>query len=824
MTSQKSSINVFAFTFWSAIKSFFYVPLIGMGILSLIIPITSYDSLSLMDSHYKSQSTPDNVVKLSDYFKYHLFGNEYDMVAADLMIRFIVIACAVILAIRMFKFITNKKTVNVYYSIGITRKNLFMSNFFAGLLMLFLMIAVPILICVFINISFIGSSAELWSAAIYLIIAFFALAFVGFGITAAVASSVGTSVECLVFSGSIIGSVTLFLISIENLMAAFVLGTPYSGGIWYMRDSSVILDFKFLNPLLFCLESTTSIGRLEREKISDGFVVTSPNYLLLFAWLAVAIGIFALGMYLFQKRKAEICGFSGMSKGLNSLLIFIIGFNAYSTIVYGFEQNKAGTGIIMGFLIGAIIYFIVYSLVSIIIKFSFKGFGKGLKVLGAHYAIIAVITLIFATGLFGYASRVPDLERVEAVTVMPVAPNSILDINDSFTVGDDVNYYYSHIKIRSFESKNDIKKIQELHKLIIKDGKIRIDNSNFEKAKDEQVSGSNFRITYILENGKKLERYYSVMTVKTLNRLLEIEETEKHDKMIMQCLTEPFTGEEDASIARVKELFQGEQTSISLISKDLSLLSTLKQSEDIRTELFSAIAKDLKEQSVEERYFPKDSILGSLMISQSYAGADGGSKTEQFYNEYYGEELNLDDLIEETEKAYVFPFMYTNGGECLIQITQDMTNTIELLRANDLLSLFEGNAEFNSAEVISSTPSLQNGLRDDIYGGSGKSQLFLASKRIEKDINANYHMIDNFINSVKVTDKKTIERFVEDGYFKYYVGVEGYFVKLKTLEKSETVVFIPQDKMPDNIAKQVADLDVIGMGEYYNFDHYYYAY
>lgn len=819
MTLQKSLNKTFRYTFFSAIKSYFYIPLIGLAILTFSIPASSLNILKSLVESYKAESTPQNVLKISDFYKYCIFRGSEMGSYADLMIRVCIVILSVILAVMLFRFVTSKKTVNVYFSLAITRKNLFMANFFAGIVMLFFVIFIPFFSTAIINASIIGSSRELWLATIYYILNYFVLALISFGISAVVISVVGTVAESIVFSGTVITFTSIFFFCMEALMNIFVWGSPYNN-FNYNSGASLNLKYQAFNPVLFGRSSASSLCELKRDDVNSKFEWIAPDYKMTIIWLLVAVAIFLFAMYLFQKRKVEISGFTGKSKVLNNIVIFVIGFSLFCLSLIIFSELMDGNkSVVFGALTGAVVFLIVFGVISLILTRSFKQLLSEMKILGLHYGILAVITVVFTFGLFGYSSRIPEIKDIKSVSITGMLPNTIVDVGESGFSGDGLNFYYVNVygldREKILLTENDFKIITDLHDYIIKDGKqVIVDNRKLPAEK--QVKGVSFEIVYTLKNGKKIERFYPTMKVPTLNKLLSLEDTDYYRNFIKSALTEDANQDDSSALKNAKGFFRGESTEFSLVPYDLSTESILKLDAEMKIELLNALSKDLLALTPEQRCKPESDAIGNLAINGTYSGNYEKWGYPENSQDVTKEEIR-EGLIEETEAAITYSLNDTLNFYSVswIQITEDMKNTINFLKANNMYSLLEGKGEFVSAQVISSIPSRKNALGRNNYYGSNESLLFNASKTpVQKD-DVQYYSVDDFKNSVKVTDKNTIRQLISDSYTFYYNG-KGYYVKLTDKDESNTILFVPAEKMPQSIASSVANLPDMDIESFYS--------
>ena len=121
MTSPKSSINPRLYTFRTALTSNFLMPLLNMAALAFCIPVMNLIRILSINNAAASPRQGETVVSLKETYRYLLMG---DAEFAPLAIL-AVVGCSVLLGVMMFRFIASKKTVNVFYSLGITRKSPF---------------------------------------------------------------------------------------------------------------------------------------------------------------------------------------------------------------------------------------------------------------------------------------------------------------------------------------------------------------------------------------------------------------------------------------------------------------------------------------------------------------------------------------------------------------------------------------------------------------------------------------------------------------------------------------------------------------------------
>ena len=123
--------------------------------------------------------------------------------------------------------------------------------------------------------------------------------------------------------------------------------------------------------------------------------------------------IVVLGIAIFKKRKAEICGFIGMNKYLNTVTVFVASFFAFC-----FAINLLPLSGLENSMIAAVIFAALYIGLELLILRDTRKFKKGLLKLPAELVLCGIAVSVFATGLFGYSERIPEKEDIKEVMVL----------------------------------------------------------------------------------------------------------------------------------------------------------------------------------------------------------------------------------------------------------------------------------------------------------------------------------------------------------------------------------------------------------------------
>lgn len=720
MTSRKSSKNNFGYAFRTGLAEngiFGALGFIFLSIFYLIAPLSKLVNYTITDETTNQLIAAD---PKKDFV--YFFGYEIGQYGDLMVLAMLLLSC--IMGLAAFRFITGKKTVNVYYSLGIRREQLFAAKFLSGAVLLSAAVILPIFSGILVNIAYLGNSAALWQGSMYMMTSLLSVTLIAFSVTAAIFSCVGTLFEGIVFTGSVLLFPTIFLTVIDRLFIRLVKGAPYQ-----VRFSdaypSLAEEFTFINPIL-CFANAFKYGGMTTEKtqlslFGEKIAWSKPSLLLPLCYLVVCIAVFFLGMFLFKRRKAEIGGFLGTCKPLNFAVTFLIGFGAFCLIFNSLAENKW-----LAVSVGLLAYIVIYCILDFALIRNLREFGKGMVKLPVHLAIVSVILLLFSTGLFGYETRIPNAEDISHAQLSSEGYD--LAYTDAYGGLDNFGGYNSTalspwfaISRGEYTAENDIAFIRALHKAVI-------------DAEDYQVPAADYtpfntgriQISYYLKNGKVVRRCYDGVSPELFKKALEAEKTESAQKR----LTDLFKGEikklpeiskedyenpffqdpyaEERTVSAIRELVQ-KSGNVSVITKVGEAEVTLTENE--RAELNRRLLADLSAQTVEERYYANNTV-GFIRYYLPPVQTDG--------NVYDGKNfvypaLGTATLAQKFSEAVVLP------------ISEDMTDTLEFLKQLGVYDALTNTPEIQEVYVN----RIQNELhknRAENYRSSPRSHIFIGNR------------------------------------------------------------------------------------------------
>jgi ABC-2 type transport system permease protein len=516
---------------------------------------------------------------------------------------------SLLLGVLLFRFVTNKKTVNVYYSLGIKRADLYTARLLAGVFMMLAAVLVPLAVSLGLNLHYFGSSVMLWRTFLFYAVHSTICVLAGLTISAAVSSCVGTTVEAIGFSAVLAAFPSVVTMCVNYSVPAILNGAPdityydiYPSSSSYgdmhlnMTDSTIFgriishINLLMLNRSSFI--NSSSVEAMTKEAAKKWAAPSLTPYIL---WAVLIATFFVFGLFMFKRRKAEICGFPGRSAVLNFVLCMIASFGAASLIIYFIAYTSQISRWIMIALV-IVAAFLVFVILDVILHLSFKALKKDWKIGLVHVGLMAAFLLSLYTGFFGYSSRVPDIQDIESVSIS--APNALMG---SYQLGRELSgsydssihyserylkdsYYVcnrSNSVVGGFKDKDDINTVREIHKAMIKAGnlsKMNCDPDDYSK----RVTSQTVIIKYKLKNGRELIRVYKYVPLANYPTLYTLEDTKNWNNKIKDELLNidsenvipiVFSAQMDNRIAVDEELTAGLARAI---YNDISSLSSDK--------------------------------------------------------------------------------------------------------------------------------------------------------------------------------------------------------------------------------------------------------
>lgn len=824
--------NTFRFSVAHAIKKNFILPL-ATFVLSMIFYLTGFCWDVLSEAKNKAAITGQDVMKLMRE-AYEVFIFDSERAAYEPLISFypaLLVVISLLVGVLLFRFVTNKKTVNVYYSLGIKRADLYTARLVAGIIMMLAATLVPLAVSLGINLHFFGSSAMLWRTFLFYAVHNVICVLSGLTISAAVSSCVGTVVESIGFSAVLAAFPSVVTMCVNYSVPAILNGAPsktyydiYPSSSSYgdmhldMTDSTMFgriishINLLMLNRSSFI--NSSSVEAMTKEAAKKWAAPSLTPYIL---WAVLIAAFFVFGLFMFKRRKAEICGFPGRSAVLNFVLCMIASFGAASLIIYFIAYTSQISRWIMIALV-IVATFLVFVILDVILHLSFKVLKKDWKIGLVHVGLMAAFLLSLYTGFFGYSSRVPDVQSIESASIS--APNALMGSyklgnglrsgynSNLYYFGEDglKDYYYvgnrSNSLVEDFKDKDDINTVREIHKAMIKAGNINEMNCDPDDY-SKRATSQKVIIKYKLKNGRELVRVYNYVPLTDYPTLYTLEDTKNWNSKIKN------------------ELLNIDSENVIPIVFSAQMDNRIAVDEELTAGLARAIYNDISTLSSDKFLTSNAKYLGSVAFyvsrqntqEEAYYGS-ATTVTEPMPEPGIEEDLDMSrqDKVNELSAHGESSGHYISLGDySTVPITSEMTNTISFLKEHGLYEKLTDESPIVSVRVKDmghSTDSVQAR-----YGYGYCSPIFNAfwddgkSKAVSKTDSTGYtYQVSNYNSgdfmpkdAVTITNKTIVEKLAANAYGYRFDLTGGYLVEFKRANGALTIMYVPKGRIELNL-------------------------
>ncbi len=831
-----------AYSFFSGLSAGF-VPavliLIVQTFLMAVLPL-----LTFIENDFGNADRGE-IILSKEKFKFLTFGlsDSYELY----MVFGVLGILAIFVAVRLFSFICDKKTVNVFYSLGIKRSTLFMSKYLAGAVLLIGATIVPVILSYIVNLIFLGGSWQLSLVLLHLYCGLSVFVLVCFSAAAVVFSSVGTVSEAVVYSAALLFAPTIVIFLVEQIIGAFLPSSTINEYImlfdssmhdYYGRMGESLLESTTdYNPLLFFVNELSAFSRgfLEKGEIqlridgepSDWYF---PKIFIHFPWFIIAVGLGVLGSLLFKRIKAENCGFLNTNKVLSNLTIFELCLVGSSVLLSEIEWQETWVVITSGVAAA----FGLYLIAEIFLKRNFLKILKSLYKFVAHIGVIAIIYGICATGLFGYGDYIPDRSKIQSASIsVPFSYSQItttpVDTNWNQEWFIRIYETWRHFMMPEMTDSADIDKVVEINKLAV------------ETEKDDGLQ-SEIIIRYTLKNGKISERKHALTSRQELRALMDLVDTKAYNDEIHKLFNSNFSEEDikaeynkygwvdESNYMRLA--FNYKYSVVSARTDSLTENKALKLTEEQFKTLKDAVYKDITTQSLENYFFGNKAQYGVLSfgINEKVYSIEGVNQ-HIYYDEIVTEpavpEITVPEeevtLPEEELPEELFPgeefapeeeskYLYTEymnyenlgglrgSGTYDVIITEDMVNTLAALNSMGFADCFKSELtvesvsfrEYDTDEIFAYYRDIDRSYIFDFFAYPvDRMELY----GMENEKNPEEKIAEN-----KITDKVKLQELNSLMKLHEYTFDDGYLCLVKYSDGNYTVKYLSREDAPDYVS------------------------
>lgn len=829
---KKKYKNTFWFSVAHAMKKNFILPLLTFAV-SMFFYLSNFCWEKIREAKETASIKGQDVLKIMrDAYEVFIFDSEQAAYNPLLYIfPALLVVISILLGVLLFRFVTNKKTVNVYYSLGIKRADLYTARLLAGVFMMLAAVLVPLAVSLGLNLHYFGSSVMLWRTFLFYAVHNVICVLAGLTISAAVSSCVGTVVESIGFSAVLAAFPSVVTMCVNYGVPAILNGAPAITyyGIYPAASSYGELHFDITGSTVFgriishinllmlnrsSFINSSSVEAMTKEAAKKWAAPSLTPYIL---WAVLIAAFFVFGLFMFKRRKAEICGFPGRSAVLNFVLCMITSFGVASLVLYFVvsEIPQITTWmIIVGLMIISIIIFLIF---DIILHLSFKAIKKDWKIGLVHAGLMAAFLLSLYTGFFGYSSRVPDIQDIDSVSIS--APNALMgsyqlgrELSGSYVTDryySDVysNYYYvgnrSVSLIENFKDKDDINTVREIHKAMIKAGNIRRVNTNSDDY-SKRVTCQSVVIRYKLKNGRELVRVYEYVPLTNYPTLYTLEDTKNWNSKIKD------------------ELLNIDSENVIPIVFSAQMDNRIAVDEELTAGLARAIYNDITTLSSDKFLTSNAKYLGSVAF---YVNRSQREDYSMYESSEYVNATSIEDEITEEEEPLSRQETVDNlairdnsqgkylalGDYSVIPITEEMTNTISFLKAHGLYEKLSDELPIVSARIAdmgkaTSSDDMRHGFAYsspifNSFWDDGKSKPYSKKDSDGYEYEVSSYTSGDFMpkDAVTITNKTVIEKLAANAYGYRFDLTGGYLVEFKRANGALTIMYVPKGRIELNL-------------------------
>lgn len=829
---KKKYKNTFWFSVAHAMKKNFILPLLTFAV-SMFFYLSNFCWEKIREAKETASIKGQDVLKIMrDAYEVFIFDSEQAAYNPLLYIfPALLVVISILLGVLLFRFVTNKKTVNVYYSLGIKRADLYTARLLAGVFMMLAAVLVPLAVSLGLNLHYFGSSVMLWRTFLFYAVHNVICVLAGLTISAAVSSCVGTVVESIGFSAVLAAFPSVVTMCVNYGVPAILNGAPAITyyGIYPAASSYGELHFDITGSTVFgriishinllmlnrsSFINSSSVEAMTKEAAKKWAAPSLTPYIL---WAVLIAAFFVFGLFMFKRRKAEICGFPGRSAVLNFVLCMITSFGVASLVLYFVvsEIPQITTWmIIVGLMIISIIIFLIF---DIILHLSFKATKKDWKIGLVHAGLMAAFLLSLYTGFFGYSSRVPDIQDIDSVSIS--APNALMgsyqlgrELSGSYVTDryySDVysNYYYvgnrSVSLIENFKDKDDINTVREIHKAMIKAGNIRRVNTNSDDY-SKRVTCQSVVIRYKLKNGRELVRVYEYVPLTNYPTLYTLEDTKNWNSKIKD------------------ELLNIDSENVIPIVFSAQMDNRIAVDEELTAGLARAIYNDITTLSSDKFLTSNAKYLGSVAF---YVNRSQREDYSMYESSEYVNATSIEDEITEEEEPLSRQETVDNlairdnsqgkylalGDYSVIPITEEMTNTISFLKAHGLYEKLSDESPIVSARIAdmgkaTSSDDMRHGFAYsspifNSFWDDGKSKPYSKKDSDGYEYEVSSYTSGDFMpkDAVTITNKTIVEKLAANAYGYRFDLTGGYLVEFKRENGALTIMYVPKGRIELNL-------------------------
>lgn len=431
--------------------------IIGFISSKIILPLLDYSNYINTKNRFVENLSNDEeylLKKLESLNDYLTIDNDFN--------KIVVIGLAVLLGTVIFSYLHNKKKIDFYHSLPITRSNLFFIKYLLGIAIALPIIIISHFLLYGIFSILLGDNIvnfkEILEAVVIDIVFFMAI----YSITVFANILAGNTIIGIILSGVLLNLFSIIILVIFSLSDIFFRPIIDLGHIsdYQLKYNPIVCYFVLKNNIDYV--SVTSMN------------FTKINILSIYSLITLIITIVNLILFKIRKsEKASVCISFKYAKTILKYLGVCIGAILVGIIFYLVSNSRIA--LYLGVILGCII---LHCLVEIIYDFDFRAIFKNWYSIIGCFVICCLIIFSYQFDIFKRIDYVPSIDKIENV---------------------DINIYNDNEEAKNIQSEDVIQAALELHKECLES-----------RVKPNTYPTKNMKIKYKLKNGSILVRYIGI--------------------------------------------------------------------------------------------------------------------------------------------------------------------------------------------------------------------------------------------------------------------------------------------------------------------------
>lgn len=571
-----------------------------------------------------------------------LLATMEDFFLPDVFTDFIpALMASVVFAIVFFSYLFSKKQVDLYHSIPVDRKHLFISNYLSGIIVYLVILFSEFIICMAVAIANHYMTARSFSNMFIAIVCNIVHFVFGYSVVVSAIMLTGNMIISLALS-AVMGLIYPITVTLLKSFEGYFYVTNYNCGV---IKPDLIEKYYWLSPIV---SYASFISRVNNTWNDFYYESVGQMYAALIAPIIMSVLFIAFAYYLYMNRPSEAAGRALAFKKSQSIIripVSIVGGFAGTWFMSSSVNSYKTSWIWFGMILGVVV---THCVLECIFNESFRAVLTHKKQLFITLLLTAGIILIFYNDFLNYDKYLPKREKIKAAAVYfedidnyinhielkedPKNPGSYestsylglvqaynCNIEDKIYI--DKVYALSQAGVSSVDDMIDQKikdntgaayyeyrETEEAYDEVFLDGSEAMQGDNLDLIDSEEaykqallwmeaegITELNHdeerkltaEVCFTLMNGKKVLRKYDIPLSKALAYVAEIYNTEEYNKAHFDL----YDGYDKGAIFKVDvyDSFENKQLSLSAKEKDEFMKAYLSDLENIKLDTVSKI-------------------------------------------------------------------------------------------------------------------------------------------------------------------------------------------------------------------------------------------